>query len=135
MQDCSSGKSVNSKLLLLRRYGLRFLVTSSRCQAKSKFLLILLSSNKMKEDLVTCAFSTYNCSETVENAINGATSERTAGVADRTQSQAEANCSGKKHQRYTQAERTLVYRLWMWPQGVIGPQMWTELRGSPADTS
>ena len=28
--------------------------------------------NKMKEDLVTCAFSTYNCAETLENAIYSA---------------------------------------------------------------
>ena len=51
MQDCSSGKIINSLFFLLRIYGFRFLVTSSRCQAKSKFLLILLSSNKMKEDV------------------------------------------------------------------------------------
>ena len=51
MQDCSSGKIINSLFFLLRIYGFRFLVTSSRCQAKSKFLLTLLSSNKMKEDV------------------------------------------------------------------------------------
>ena len=51
MQDCSSGKFINSLFFLLKIYGFKFLVTSSRCQAKSKFLLILLSSNKMKEDV------------------------------------------------------------------------------------